>query len=501
MNKHMENLDEFMRHKFNSEEPAGRFEFREEYWEQAVALIELDEASRKKHRRWLLFWWVSGLILLAGAWGFWETGSELLRNKNRQESAASVASSDHPVVSSGLLNPHVNQQINNASVSSQQVMKNSNSAVPDTREQGKEKNEASISTVQNTKDAATSTFPINVSHTQDNIRKKNIYELLRKAERAPLGTILPDPAKNASLKQPAAVDENSQSVTAINGTLTTAVKTPETGAVAFVDESTNPILPNPKTGLVASEQKALRLTMFAPLSLPMQEIVYKKALTRSIPTANIVSPKPIKVLKDKRFRMGLEAFASAFIFDQSATRWGGGVGAIAELAFQKHWSATAGLRYRFIPKPASTAVAVQEEYMNLVRYSFGAQYIEQKRDVTGFHVIELPLGLQWHTGRFALSAFGAPGIVLGALGQVTKTSTSSLSFASDYNKSQSDIYFSSDVYRRFSMSVGTGVEWQAFSGLSLCAQFQYYGSLIKPALDGTKEKGFGNINAGIKYRF
>ncbi len=67
----MENIDDFMQRKFDSDDPAERFPFREEYWEQAQALIEADEQRRRKRRRFL-FWWFSGAVLIgAGALWLW----------------------------------------------------------------------------------------------------------------------------------------------------------------------------------------------------------------------------------------------------------------------------------------------------------------------------------------------------------------------------------------------------------------------------------------------
>jgi cytoskeletal protein RodZ len=66
----MENLDDLMRKKFNTAEEAGRYEFQEQYWDQARALIEADERKRKR-RRMLLWWWFGGIFILsmAGIYG------------------------------------------------------------------------------------------------------------------------------------------------------------------------------------------------------------------------------------------------------------------------------------------------------------------------------------------------------------------------------------------------------------------------------------------------
>lgn len=496
----MENIDEFMRHKFNNEEPDGRFEFREEFWEQAKALIELDEANRKKNRRWLFFWWVSGLILLAGAWGFWQTGAELFRDNSRQESAVIVAASEHPAVSSDLLNHGLNHDGNSAAPLQNKSAKTQNSSLRHSSNMLDKNNNSTTSTpLRNTQDLKEVKPSFNTERPTGNANKKRGNDLLILAQKAPLGTVLPDLTKKSSL-------EGTLPEAAKPDLELTEIESPIPASVANDGLRTDNLSSNmfssiPTAATLKSEQVAKQIAVFDPLSVPIQPIAYKKDQLQPFFDTEIVQPAPVKVLKDKRFSVGVEAFTSVFVFDQNPLKWGGGAGLFTEFGFQKHWSATGGLRYRFIPKAADTQVISQEDYTSLVRYSFGAQYIEQKRDITAFHLIELPLGLQWRAGRFALNAFGAPGIVLGALGQVTNSSTSSLSFTQNYINSQRDIYFSSDVYRRISMSVGTGVAWQAFSGLSFYAQFQYYGSLSKPASDGTKEKGFENISAGIKYKF
>ena len=47
----MENIDELMRQKFDSEDHGERFEFQEEYWEQAQVMLEQEEARRRRRRR------------------------------------------------------------------------------------------------------------------------------------------------------------------------------------------------------------------------------------------------------------------------------------------------------------------------------------------------------------------------------------------------------------------------------------------------------------------
>ncbi|MFZ4634975.1 MAG: hypothetical protein ACOYNO_12270, partial [Saprospiraceae bacterium] len=68
----MENLDEFMRRKFNepTADDDARFDFKEEYWLQAEALIKQDE----RRRRAAIWWWRTGvatallLLLLLLLW-------------------------------------------------------------------------------------------------------------------------------------------------------------------------------------------------------------------------------------------------------------------------------------------------------------------------------------------------------------------------------------------------------------------------------------------------
>jgi len=65
----VKNIDDLMQQKYDNDDPNGRFAFREEYWEQALALIEADEARRRKKRRWLLWWCLAGLLLVAAGYG------------------------------------------------------------------------------------------------------------------------------------------------------------------------------------------------------------------------------------------------------------------------------------------------------------------------------------------------------------------------------------------------------------------------------------------------
>ncbi|HRI58158.1 MAG TPA: hypothetical protein PK228_00465, partial [Saprospiraceae bacterium] len=101
-----------MRKKFNTDPdtPGDRFEFREEYWEQAKTLIEAEEARRRKRRRWLLWWLFAGLLVGAGCWvlagGEWQWGNigsdrRESRTSGRDSSSSGSSSSSSSSSSSG----------------------------------------------------------------------------------------------------------------------------------------------------------------------------------------------------------------------------------------------------------------------------------------------------------------------------------------------------------------------------------------------------------------
>jgi hypothetical protein len=69
----MENIDDFMRDKFSNDDPAARFGFREEYWNQALLMIQAEEAGRKR-RRVIWWWWVIFGLLLLVSGGLWSIG-------------------------------------------------------------------------------------------------------------------------------------------------------------------------------------------------------------------------------------------------------------------------------------------------------------------------------------------------------------------------------------------------------------------------------------------
>jgi hypothetical protein len=71
-----------MQYNYENDDPASRFEFREEYWEQAKALIEADEARRRR-RRWLLWWFFAGLLLVVAGW-WWASPGQLLSKKEEK---------------------------------------------------------------------------------------------------------------------------------------------------------------------------------------------------------------------------------------------------------------------------------------------------------------------------------------------------------------------------------------------------------------------------------
>lgn len=65
-------LDDMLRNGLSGQTPNARFEFKEEYWEQAVALLEADE-RKKKRRRILAYTCVLTLLLIPAAVMYYKT--------------------------------------------------------------------------------------------------------------------------------------------------------------------------------------------------------------------------------------------------------------------------------------------------------------------------------------------------------------------------------------------------------------------------------------------
>ncbi|MBK6993522.1 MAG: hypothetical protein IPH31_00845 [Lewinellaceae bacterium] len=97
----MENIDDLMRQKFDSDDPGERFEFHEEYWEQAQALLEKEDDKRRRR-----FWLIIGLVLAMAllAWLLLRlapNGSLSQNNVGEGDSIFSTPKTEHPSFADG----------------------------------------------------------------------------------------------------------------------------------------------------------------------------------------------------------------------------------------------------------------------------------------------------------------------------------------------------------------------------------------------------------------
>ncbi|MCC7467046.1 MAG: PorT family protein, partial [Saprospiraceae bacterium] len=365
----MDNIDDLMRQKFDSDEPGERFEFKEEYWEQAEALLKLED-ERRKRRGWALLGLLLLLLSLMLA-GWWFLG--------RADGGQTQIQEKEPIKQTelGALKEQENntRQINTNTLQ-EPIAIESKTAI--TRATTEIKQPESI--------------------------KKSTNKTAQ----------LPGTAQRDKLGHWKLTDANKPSQAAGNAA-ETAPTTPITQNVQANNASTK------EEASTAGEKEApaetfslLALSIIQielmPLPVPERAIPEKKQVLTSEPA--MAGPK--KTAKpERRFSAGVSLLGSVNAPDQAGRRLGLAAGGYVQYNLNRQWALQLGGQYRLTPGYAividSTPVATNIEQL---RYSFGYQITTYKRETVGLHHLEMPLALQWKRNRMGLEAGATLGYLL-----------------------------------------------------------------------------------------
>ncbi len=460
----MENIDDFMRKKFDTDDPAGRFEFREEYWEQARALLEADEAKRRKRRRWLLWWWFAGIVATAGGAIFWrhtdssidryqhQASLENSRKPDGQNQASAKQSPEHPI------EPEDTFKRNNmqpGSIPANGPADNSKHKI-DAKTTGNqpfilEKSEPALNVEGKKEIQSTASAIMPAALSADTGREKNVAS--------------PEiPATNA-----AGIFQSRQEAAAL-GDLPTADTLHEGLHSRF---GVSPVI----------------ATLWLPLGLPARN-----------PDASMTKPVSslIKPVRSRLFHFGLAASASLYRPSPDKRRMGGTGAAFAAYQLRRDWSLSAGIQWRFLPgdwDPEPGPLGSEQ-----VQYSFGVKTDEWSLKRRGLHFLELPVGLGWKRGNFNIEGGLAAAMLLGIQGELTHFHSESLQ-SGDHGKNNSRIWLDATDYRKFYVTGYLGAEWLALKRIGITIRGSYRpAGLLKPA-DTPDTGGQWWIDTGLRWHF
>ena len=480
----MENIDDFMQRKFDSDDPSERFPFREEYWEQAQALIEADERRRKRRR--LLFWWLfSGMLAGIAAIWLWSgqangpSGVASVNKASEQtrsiqpgtETGTLVASeptSTSDDASSGTPDTKEKKSIDNQNISAQN---------PSEKPALKQDNEPQNQRMLNQKTVASNRpgRPNSLSDVSLKTRKNAQHNHLEKNQDTGVKT----ETWTAAPAHTAAMQPENPQLTQQRAPAATDALSPGSKLSAPNDASAAPQV----------------IQLFDVLELPFPPADYMKSLLlKKIPP----TPKPeIRPVHTKLFAWEAGAAASAW---QAGTGFAGGF--TGNYSWKEHWSLAAGVQVRYVPLTATEPVATDSTGNVSVqyRYSFGFERTESKRLVKSTINLELPISAHWQKGRFGWSAGVAPGILLGARNRIVQTKESSLGGVEtlgEYAEKGQKNAFRNTYFNLFGSA-----EWRVLSHVGLSLQGNYRpGSIVKPAENVVAKKNFWFADLGVRWHF
>ena len=359
----MDQFDDMLRNNMANPAPETRFEFREEYWQQAERLLEADERRR---RRGLLFWWSGlGAVALAGAlWVFWPQDA----SPNPMPASQPPA----PVEKVMALAPAHSKPLVSA------PQKNMPTQATESQ-----------NTVSN------SLYNYNRQHQTKN-QKNN-------AQLAITEQVIPESATTAGLNTSPPVAHVDNPVSA-----------PAPKAI-FYDHTSNVAVETSPTLMMPAAQVLLPSGSLKEVSStsPLPAIQFTKASENT--------PIPVKIHKTvPRLQMGLLASVGtpSGLFDVEQP--GLALGGTARYRLNRHFSLNADLVWRrwkgqnfdnsSLQPGLTTNHALDAQYLsnNLATYTvrsdygFGVTNVRAAIERQSLHLLELPLALQWHFRQFTL---------------------------------------------------------------------------------------------------
>jgi len=469
-----ENLDDLMRQKFDTDAPGARFEFREEYWEQAQALIEADERRRK--RRFLWWWWFGGLLLAGGGGLFWYGGGQ---TDYSADDAVQVTSPARK-------NNEVNDRDSNDTNAESNEWPTGKRAIDakTTTPKSSRVTDASGSRLHN---AATTTGPLS-SHASDAASGSTIVSSKTKSGIATRSKN--ESAESAGIPANRTTDKPPQ-------------LTPSSTDAGMKDVSAA----NPGSDtLETSASTAPVNSLLAPL--PPIDFQMYTFLPRILFFPRAAPDREIKPQKTSRFKVDLNAAATYYDTRENTPWFGGAAGASAEYRFYQQFRVFAGAAWRYIPTEKLRGIDTISNFTSgQRRYSFGYEQNYQTIRLVALHALEFPIGLRWRWNAIAVEAGIAPSRLIAVRANLLSSRQSSLEPPDLLNPliEQKKIWidFNTERYRQTWISSFAGIEWGT-GRLKLSVRgFRMPGNVLPKQhfLSPPQKKYLFGAEAGLRWRF
>jgi hypothetical protein len=484
----MDNIDDLMRQKFDADDPAARFEFQEEYWEQAQALLEQREARRRK-RRWMIWILVLGLV----GW----LGVERVENVERVEMVENVEGQTAGNQSQTGGSPAGTETPANASQSDtfKQITPAEKTGLQPTAQENASGKAAPQSPIQKNKSDKKGL----ILATQENRSERTGAQSTTQEKKGLLSTSQETRSEKNSGFNPA------QSTSPAKNQLNSG-----SGNEEKPGSSEPPLIyPNSVINPQENPSEALdpALFQFIPQSIirpnPVQSL--PRPANTIIPKKSYQAPKPAlanttKIAGKSRFSFGISLAGVAYQQTDTMGSWAGWTfGALGGYRLNQHWSLSMGLQWRMVPIQARVTESSGMGFEERVRYSFG--YKRESLELTnrGLHYLELPLAAQWTKQRWGLEA----GVSVGKLIAVENSSEYTVESSLEPRKTTRNKYEKGDLspYEPSYFSSFVGANYRLNNRISLTTKAQYRFTPISQTLrENTDGKGLGNLELGLRYR-
>lgn len=500
----MENIDELMRQKFNSEDPGERFEFQEEFWEQAQVLLAQEE-QRRRRKIWLYLIFALCFVLLL--WLLLSRSSLLSNEKTEPgDSNTSIGNTTVKKNSEGIQHADSIETgpINETAVKSAPGL-SSDAKAPEGSDAGSKAkiSNAGQSRMELQRISRDDDQPQRANGptgTMAKVKKesgvKNAPTNAKKTGKSANGIS----QKDGSQTMPGPIKPDGLQQNQVSEKDPAGVQTP----VNKTDENV-PGTPTPSLTIpVSTEEKAPYIPIFilpTPLSLfdlPEPVLVPRKM---KVPETLPIAQKK-DASKDKPFSFGLSLAGAAYQQPDTSGLWAGfAVGAYGEYRLNKSWSVLLGAQWRFVPGLdfSEAEDTTNPKVVEQLRYSFGYRSELWERETRGLHMLEIPISAKWNQGRWGLEGGGALGMLLAVQNKTTSTVSSSLEPAKTTVKKY--VTGVKTPYSAINIAAFAGASYQLSDRLSLLSRLNYrFTPVFKTAQDGVKNNGLGNVELGLRVR-
>ncbi len=528
-----ENLDDLMRKKFDTDDPGARFEFREEYWEQAQAMLEADE--RKRKRRFLWWWWLgAGCLLLAvGGWfGYAHSGGGTLGieqtieqptaedvtntqatnelDKNTDGSGTKIIESSKAGDPAGQSSAQGTTAHDTPTVAKNRANQNT-PAIPLGRADVSARGSATggAKTAGDTQTAAG-------NRTNKQAQTAQSGQAGKAGSKSPMRRNGQQPKSSGLLPATTNAASAADLPTGNTGLPTTAIP-PQTTGLPVGNTAT---AAQPTTGLLVGNTGLTPTTATAqPAGLPVDDAPKTSSMLvlQKLPLIDfqaLITPpyipffpkapqaeREIKPLREPRFSLGLGASAAAFFPKNSAAQWGGTAGVFADYRLSRSFSLTAGVAWRYVPVGGLVAdSAYQPQVSEQFRYSFGYKQVRTSIRPQGLHTLELPLALRWHRGPWYLEGGATLSHLLGVRADLNEERSASLQPTPETSKK--NIWTDTQPYRQMWISPMAGAGWQRGRWSVSLRAVLFPLDVVPPIIpDDLRATGWRpSVDIGLRYR-